>query len=142
MDLRDIIPWSLIWGAQNQRHKAELDRTVLLGVTPKDTEWVTACDVAAKLLPQHKWNPDAIELEEKPSESFLAGMRKAGLLVAVTVFDKADPNAYLHTLDEDNNEITVYRPSLYRVGCDKTSMEAFWDYSYGPPYLPRHVTYL
>lgn len=142
MDLRDIVPWSLIWGAQNQCHKQELDIIVLLGLTPNDTEWVKACEVAAKLLPSQHYNPDAIELEGKPSEAFLAGMRKAGLLVAEIIFDEADPKAYVKTVGDDDEDITVYRPSLYRVACDLLSMEYLNHHPYVPPHLSPQVRYL
>ena len=81
MNLRDIIPWSLIWGVQNGRHARELERGALFGLTPADSEWMTACNVA-KLLPRQKYSQRSHDMKRKPSAKFLAGMKKAGLLVA------------------------------------------------------------
>ena len=112
MYLRDVVPWSLIWGAQNERHALD---NVLFGLKPGNAEWSDACEVAKILEAPHSY----CALNQKPSEMFLSAMKRAGLAVTEVVTDRDKYEAWIqrYVLDEVFQEPwrQAYKQTEYKV---------------------------
>ncbi len=112
MSLRDIIPWSLVWGAQNERHVLD---NLLFGLRPGDADWDEACHVAKILGPE----PRYLNLHHKPSASLLSGLKRSGLTVVEIVSDRAKYEAWIQKyVSEEIHRPAwrqAYKQAMYRV---------------------------